>query len=390
MKKKIFTLLFITVFVDFLSFGIVFPLLPYYVESFGVSAVTIGLIAGSFSFMQFIFSPIWGRISDRVGRKPIILISLLGTSISLTGFALASNIVWLFIARLLAGFFTAASLPTTYAYVADYTKERERAEKFGMLGAAWGLGFVFGPAFGGFLSGYSITTPFFAAAAIAFINFIFTGIFLPSSKKQKAKALVQKEGLLNVSKVIYHLKSEVGFLFILFLLTAFALSSLEITFPLFAKEKFQFNETNIGFFFTLIGVTVGVTQGVLVGKVVQRFGEIKTILVAHIFMIVGYSAIVLSPSVFLMALSGVLLACGIALNEPSLTALISSQSKEAQGTTLGATWSFDSLARMIGPAFGGYIFVAVAPQMPFFANSLILMFALLVLNFYVTTRKLKV
>src|SRR4030066_2095014 len=215
MKKRAFTFLFVTVFIDFLSFGIVFPLLPYYVESFGASALTIGLIAGSFSFMQFIFSPIWGRISHKVGRKPIILISLLGTALSLIGFALAPNILWLFVTRVLAGFFTAASLPTTYAYVADYTKEKERAEKFGMLGAAWGLGFVFGPAFGGLLSRYSITTPFFVAALIALVNFVLTGIFLPASKKLKAKVQVQKEGLLNISRVIYHLKGEVGLLFIL-------------------------------------------------------------------------------------------------------------------------------------------------------------------------------
>ena len=390
MRKKVFTFLFVTVFIDFLSFGIVFPLLPYYVESFGASALTIGLIAGSFSFMQFIFSPIWGRISDKVGRKPIILISLLGTALSLIGFALAPNILWLFVTRVLAGFFTAASLPTTYAYVADYTKEKERAEKFGMLGAAWGLGFVFGPAFGGLLSRYSITTPFFVAALIALVNFVLTGIFLPASKKRKAKVQVQKEGLLNISRVIYHLKGEVGLLFILFSIAAFALSSLEIIFPLFAERKFNFNATNIGFFFTLIGITVGVTQGVLVGKVVKRFGEVKTVAIAHICMIAGYSSIVLSPNVLLMAVSAVILACGIALNEPSLAALISNQSKEAQGTTLGATWSFDSLARMIGPAFGGYLFASVAPQMPFFGNSLILIFSLLVLNSYVASKKLKV
>jgi multidrug resistance protein len=390
MKKKVFTFLFITIFIDFLSFGIIFPLLPYYAENFGASPLTIGLITGSFSLMQFIFSPIWGRISDKVGRKPIILISLLGTAISLAGFGLSRNIFWLFATRILAGFFTAASLPTTYAYVADYTNDKERAEKFGMLGAAWGLGFVFGPAFGGILSRHSMTTPFFAAAAIAFVNFIFAGIFLPASKKHKAQTQIQKEGLLNFSLVARHLKGEVGFLFILFLLAAFTLSNLEITFPLFAERKFQFNETNIGFFFILIGVTVGFTQGVLVGKVVKRFGEIKTVAIAHIFMIIGYSAIVLSPSIFLMALSAVLLACGIALNEPSLVALISKQSKEAYGTTLGATWSFDSLARMIGPAFGGYLFASVAPQMPFYANSLLLIFSLFVLNSYVASKRLKV
>lgn len=387
MKKKVFTFLFITIFIDFLSFGIVFPLLPYYVESYGASALIIGLIAGSFSFMQFIFSPIWGRVSDRVGRKPIILISLIGTALSLVGFALSPNLFWLFITRILAGFFTAASLPTTYAYVADFTKEKERAEKFGMLGAAWGLGFVFGPAFGGLLSNISIQTPFFAAAAIAFVNFIFTSIFLPSPKMKISVKMEENVSFFNFSRIIKNLKSEVGHLFILFFIAAFALSSLEIIFPLFAKDKFGFNETNIGYFFTLIGLTVGFTQGVFVGRVVKRFGEMKTVALATTCMILGYSALTLSPNVFLMGVSAVLLSFGIALNEPSLAALISSRSKESQGVTLGATWSFDSLARMIGPAFGGFLYAGVGMQFPFFANSMVLILSLLIWSKIKTIKK---
>jgi multidrug resistance protein len=379
MKKRVFAFLFITVFIDFLSFGIVFPLLPFYVESFGATALTIGLLAGSFSFMQFIFSPIWGRISDRVGRKPIILISLIGTAVSLLGFALSPSIFWLFVTRLLAGFFTAASLPTTYAYVADYTDEKERAEKFGMLGAAWGLGFVFGPAFGGLLSNISIQTPFFVAAGIAFLNFIFTGYFLPATKKKITIKMEENVSLFNFIKVLKNLKSDVGNLFILFFIAAFTLSSLEIVFPLFAQKKFQFNETNIGFFFTLIGVTVGFTQGVVVGKVVRLLGEVKTVGIATVCMIIGYSALTMSPNIVLLGLSAIILAFGLALNEPSLAALISGRSKEPQGVTLGATWSFDSLARIVGPAFGGFLFGSVGAQTPFFVNSLILIISLLIL-----------
>jgi multidrug resistance protein len=323
MKNRAFTILFITIFIDFLSFGIVFPLLPYYVERFSSSALVIGLISAGFSLMQFIFAPLWGRFSDHVGRKPIILISLLGTALSLVGFAMAPSLLWLFISRLLAGFFTAASLPTTYDYVADYTKEEERAEKFGMLGAAWGLGFIFGPALGGFLSTISVQTPFFVAGAIAFINFIFSYFFLPVAKKPVEVHKVDKEGLMNIFLIVKHLRSDVGLLFILFFLAAFTLSGLEIIFPLFTQMKFGFNETNIGFFFTLIGITIGFTQGVLVGKLVKKLGDFKTIVIAHICMIIGYTALVLSPNIILLCVSGVILAMGIALNEPTLAALIS-------------------------------------------------------------------
>ncbi|KKQ84019.1 MAG: Major facilitator superfamily [Candidatus Woesebacteria bacterium GW2011_GWA1_38_8] len=220
--------------------------------------------------------------------------------------------------------------------------------------------------------------PFFVAAAIAFINFVFTGLFLPANKKIKSVKMEENVSYFNFLRIIKNLKSEVGYLFILFFIAAFTLSSLEIIFPLFAQKKFQFNETNIGFFFTLIGITVGFTQGVLVGKVVKRFGEVRTVAIAALCMIIGYSALAISPNVVLLGFSAVVLAFGIALNEPSLAALISSRSKESQGVTLGATWSFDSLARIIGPAFGGFLYASVGASFPFFINSLVLILSLLI------------
>lgn len=387
MKKRVFTLLFITIFVDFLSFGIVFPLLPYYVETFGASAFTIGLLAGSFSFMQFIFSPVWGRISDKVGRKPIILISLLGSSISMFGFAVSSSLFWLFITRILAGLFTAASLPTTYAYIADITEGKERAKGFGMLGAAWGLGFVFGPALGALLSNYSTAMPFFVAAGIAFGNFFLASILLPPSSIKKGGTQLDKGELFNIMRVIHNLRGDVGSLFVLFFIASFALSSLEIIFPLFAKYRFGFNQTTIGFFFTFIGVIIGLTQGVFVGKAVARLGEARTIILAHWFMIIGYLAIAFSFFLPMLFLSAAILAFGIALNEPSLAALISRRSKEGQGTTLGATWGFDSLARIAGPAVGGFFYVYSSIETPFFINALFLAVSLVILNLYLIYKR---
>lgn len=386
MKKSPLFFLFITIFVDFLAFGIIFPLLPYYVEGFGASAFTIGLIVSSFSLMQFIFSPIWGRVSDKVGRKPIILISLLGTSISLLGFGLAKSIAWLFATRILAGFFTAASLPTTYAYVSDFTEEKDRAGGFGMLGAAWGMGMVFGPAFGGVLSRISIATPFFAAAAIAFLNFIFAYFFLPPSESKEDRLQLEKEGLFNLTRVIRQLRGEVGGLFVIFFMAAFTLSSLEIVFPLFAQLRFGFNETSIGFFFAFIGVMVAITQGVIVSKAVSSFGEVTTVIIAHLFMIFGYFIMAFATGIPILFLTAGILAMGIALNEPSLAALISKLSKEGQGTTLGATWGFDSLARIVGPALGGFIYGRISPLSPFLANSLFLILSLIVLKLYLSKK----
>lgn len=387
MNKKAVVLLFITVFVDFLSFGIVFPLLPYYVETFGASALIIGLLAGSFSFMQFLCSPVWGRISDKVGRKPIILISLLGSSISMFGFAIAPSLFWLFVTRILAGLFTAASLPTTYAYIADITEGKERAKGFGMLGAAWGLGFVFGPALGALLSHYSMAMPFFVAAGIALGNFFLASVLLPPSRIRKGGMQLDKGELFNVMRVMHNLRGDVGPLFILFFIAAFALSSLEIIFPLFAKYRFDFNQTTIGFFFTFIGVIIGLTQGIIVGKAVARLGETRTIILAHWLMIIGYLAIAFSFALPVLFISAAILALGIALNEPSLAALISRRSKEGQGTTLGATWSFDSLARIAGPALGGFLYVYFSIETPFLLNALFLVVSLFILNLYLIYKR---
>ncbi len=386
MKQRVLTLLFITIFIDFLSFGIVFPLLPYYVEKFGASAFTIGLLAGCFSFMQFIFSPIWGRISDQIGRKPIILISLIGNSLAMLGFALSPSLFWLFVTRTLSGLFTAASLPTTYGYIADVTEEKERASGFGMLGAAWGLGFVFGPAVGALLSRQSIQLPFFIAALVSFFSFLFAYMFLPAART-KSITKIQGKTLFNLFTVIHNLKSSVGSLFILFFVASFALSSLEIIFPLLAKSRLGFNETTVGFFFTFIGIIIGLTQGVLVGKAVSRWGEVWTIILAHCFMILGYLSLALSLSLTTVLMSATVLALGIALNEPTLAALISQRGKEGQGTLLGATWSFDSFARMIGPVLGGYLYTSFSSEMPFFLNSLLLVCSLLILKIYISSSK---
>lgn len=387
MNKRALTLLFTTVFIDYLSFGVIFPLLPYYIEHFGGSALTVGLLAASFSIMQFIFSPIWGRLSDKIGRKPVILISLIGTSISLLGFGFARSIVWLFITRIIAGIFTSASLPSTYAYVADMSKGKERAQKFGILGAAWGIGNTLGPAFGGLLSRVSISTPFFAAGGLALLNFIFAYFFLPQSKPQKNEITSVKNTTGGIGRIIAHLKTDIGFLFILFFFASFTLSILEIIFPLFAGFRYHFNETNIGFFFTFIGIVVGLTQGVLVGKLVARFGEIKTIIIAHVCMIIGYIIISLAPSVITSLGSVMILAIGIALNEPSLMSLISQRSKEGEGITLGTMWSFDSLARVIGPSIGGFLYIRFVPPAPFWLNAVLLTGSLLILKIYISKNK---
>ncbi len=303
MEKKIFRLMFVTIFIDYLSFGIIFPLLPYYIEKYGASPLLIGVIVGSFSLMQFVFSPFWGRLSDKVGRKKVIILSLFGTAIAHLILAFSFSIWGVLLSRIIAGIFTSASLPTTYALIADITKEEERAEKFGILGAAWGLGFIFGPALGGFLSTINYALPFFVAAGIAFLNCIFVYLIVPIVHKKKDGNQVKKEGFYNLVLIFHKLKDSIGILFILFFIVSFTLSGLEIVFPLFGKLRFSFNESNIGFTFTFIGVIIALTQGLVVGKLVKKIGEAKTIIVAHIAMILGYALLGISHQIVYMLLA---------------------------------------------------------------------------------------
>jgi len=174
-------IIFVTVFIDLLGFGIIIPLLPFYAESFGATALAIGLLGTSFSLMQFLFSPIWGRWSDRIGRKPIILIGLLGSCLSYVTMALATSLTLLFIARIVGGI-AGANIPTAQAYIADITTQEDRARGMGLVGAAFGLGFIFGPAIGGLLSRVSPETPMWFAAALCFANFVAAWFLLPESR----------------------------------------------------------------------------------------------------------------------------------------------------------------------------------------------------------------
>ncbi|QQS38910.1 MFS transporter [Candidatus Woesebacteria bacterium] len=383
MKRRHFLILFITVFIDYLSFGIIFPLLPFYIKSYDVSAFTVGAVIASFSLMQFLFSPLWGKLSDVVGRKPIILASLLGTSLSFIMLSFASSIYAILVSRILAGLFTSASLPTTYAYVADSTKQRERVEKFGMLGAAWGLGFVLGPALGGLLSTISPTTPFLVAGFIALVNFIFTIVFLPESKTKSRKLEIKEDGsLFNVIQIVKHLNSKFGLLFIQIFIVSFALSSLETTFPFFVNYRLNVKEANVGYIFTFIGLSVAVTQGFLVGRIVKKYGERSTIIIAQTLMVIAYLLIGFSPNILILLLISAILSVGLALNEPTLASLISRSSREGYGATMGVTWSFDSIARVGGPLLGGLLYAKFDYAIPFIVNSFLIGLSLFLFGCY--------
>jgi DHA1 family tetracycline resistance protein-like MFS transporter len=365
-------IIFVTVFIDLLGFGIIIPLLPFYAESFGASAFVIGLLGTSFSLMQFVFMPIWGRWSDQVGRKPVILLGLFGSGVSYLTLALATSLPIIFLARILGGI-GGANYPAAQAYIADLTTPENRAKGMGMIGAAFGLGFIFGPAIGGLLSRVSPETPMWFASALCFANFTAATFLLPESRRSTAatRTLGRMEAFRHALA-----KPALVLLLALYFIVTMAFSGFEATFALFSAARFGFTTTSIGFLFAFIGVVLALVQGVLVGRVVKRVGERRLIPLAilAISVAIGMIAFVWNVPTLLGALG--LLALGMGFNSPSLSSMVSQLSDaDDQGGILGLASSLASLGRVVGPAWGGYLYDAFGMRTPYVSASVLMFIA---------------
>ncbi len=365
-------IIFVTVFIDLLGFGIIIPLLPFYAESFGASAFAIGLLGTSFSLMQFLFSPIWGRWSDRVGRKPIILVGLMGSCVSYLALALSTSLALVFFARILGGI-AGANIPTAQAYIADVTTPENRARGMGMVGAAFGLGFIFGPAIGGLLSRISPETPMWFASALCLANFVAAWFLLPESRSANAST----RGLGRMEAFRHALaRPTLLLLLALYFIVTMAFSGFEATFALFSEAKFGYTTSTIGFVFAFIGVVLAVVQGVLVGKVVKIIPERRLIPLAILAIAIGIGLIPFVWSVpTLLGALGVL-AVGMGFNNPSLSSMVSRLADpNDQGGILGLASSLSSLGRVVGPAWGGYLYDVYGMRTPYLSAAILMLIA---------------
>jgi multidrug resistance protein len=367
------TIIFFTVFIDLIGFGIIIPLMPFYAETFGASALVVGLLSTVFSLMQFLFAPFWGRLSDRIGRRPVILIGLFGSCASYLLFALSRSLVVLFVARILAGI-AGANIATAQAYIADVTTPENRARGMGLVGAAFGLGFIFGPAIGGFLSRYGYQTPFFFASALSLANFVAAWWVLPESHR----AAGANRGRLSRMQAIRAAATRPGvpqLLLIFFIVTA-AFSAFEATFALFSERRFGFGATTIGYVFAYVGFVLSLVQGGLVGRAVRRLGERRLVPPAILTLSIGLALIPAAYGLPVLLLATALLAIGMGFNNPSIQALISKLSHaDEQGSVLGVSQSMGSLARILGPVWGGYVYDHFGTVTPYVAASAIMLIA---------------
>ncbi len=367
-------IIFVTVFIDLLGFGIIIPLLPFYAETFGASALVIGLLSTSFSLMQFLFAPVWGRLSDIFGRRPIILAGLLGSAVSYLAFGMAESLTMLFVARILAGI-AGANIPTAQAFIADSTTPENRARGMGLVGAAFGLGFIFGPAIGGFLSHWGYSAPAFFAATLSLANFSAALFFLPESLPPERRGARTGPGRLAAFQRAWS-RPTLGLVLVVSFLVMTAFASFESMFALFVESRFRFGPTTIGYLFAWVGVVLALVQGVMVGKVVPRVGEHRLVPVAILVMVIALAGIAMAPSVPLLMAAMGLLATGMGFNSPSMLSLVSRLADPAdQGSTLGVSQSLASLARIVGPLWGGFVFDRFGHTVPFYTASALMLVA---------------
>lgn len=377
--------IYLTIFVNIIGFGLIFPLLPAFAKQFNASDLTIGFLGASFAISQFIFSPILGRFSDFFGRKPIIALSLAGNALAYLFFGLSNSLIALFILRFLQGIFSSAALPVANAYVADITSPKERVSAMGKLGASLALGFIVGPAMGGLLAKINFSLPFFAASVLALLNLLSVIFLLPESLKNRcifsAKHIIEECKLANVARLKNGLKGAIAPLFILAFLWSFGLSNNQVSIPLFAMEHFEIGIATIGFFFALMGLTSSVTQSLLLTRITSRFTEHKTIIFGIGLM--GFSLFLMSFAwiPLLMAFLMMTMAFGSGLSRPVINALVSKESSGAeQGTAMGTVFAFESFGRILGPLMGGALFNFLGPQFPFIFSGIILVGSVILLR----------
>lgn len=386
MRRGPLGVVFLTVFLDLVGFGIVLPLLPRFASEHGALEWQIGLLAATYSLMQFIFAPVWGRLSDRIGRRPVLLFSILGSSISYVIFAFAPSLTLLFVSRAVAGIM-AANISTAQAYIADVTTPENRARGMGMIGAAFGLGFIFGPAIAGMGSqiarsgGHNVQMVVgLLAASFSFIDFLMALRRLPESLSAEVRAAasaVTPPGT-RVSRMAAALREpSLGLPISLFFLSTVAWSQLEPTIALLCHNRYSLDESQTGYLFAFMGFVVALIQGGFTGRMASRIGEPKMVVSGTLLLCIGFVLVPTAATVPMLAGIMVLLGVGQALTVPGLQSLISrGAARDTQGSTLGVSQGFSSLARVIGPATGGYLF-GKNPAYPFWCAAVIIAVAFL-------------
>ena len=388
-NRTALTLIFLTVFIDLLGFGILIPILPTFATvKLKMDETTIGIVLAAYSLMQFVFNPLFGKLSDKFGRKPIITICLFLNAIGYIIFAYTHSFELLIISRIVGGI-GGSSVSVAMAYIADVTTKENRAHGMGLIGAAFGLGFVFGPLIGGGLSKYGYAVTGFGSAAFSFIAFLTTVFFLPESNVniQKAEETVRK--ILDITalkKVFTH--PSIGVLIILFFIQTFAMANIYGTFALIGYEHYHFTDMQNGLMYGILGLVSAIVQGGLLRYISKFMDQKKLLKFGSVTMMLGLALIPYGINFTGLAIVVSLLSLGAGILQPTILSMISTIAPETeQGITLGTNQSMSSLARVLGPFWGGFVFQYLGYQWPFLTGGIVLLF-IVVASFIYIPKKL--
>jgi DHA1 family tetracycline resistance protein-like MFS transporter len=374
-------IIFLTIFVNLVGFGIIIPLLPYYAETFGASPATIGLLFAVFSICQLAAAPALGDLSDRYGRRPILIFSLLGTVVSFVMLALAHSIAMLFAARIVDGL-SGGNISTARAYVADVTEPKDRSRAYGIIGAAFGLGFICGPALSAVLSRVSYTAPIWAAAAVTLVATLMAWLWLPETlHRARAGGGSPFRYLPDLFR-----RPAVRRILVIDFVYWCSFAVFQTTFALFAAHRFSFDVARTGYFFAAFGIVGAIIQGGLIRPVVARLGDKRTFMLGLVFGAIGLFAVAFTHTVTMFAIALLPVALGIGFGHPTIAGLVSLASKDdEQGRVQGAAGAVESLGRTVGPVWGNSALQQLGDSTPYIsAAALLLLTLILSVGFEVT------
>jgi DHA1 family tetracycline resistance protein-like MFS transporter len=369
--------IFMVVFIDLLGFGLILPLLPFYAESLGASEVQVGMLLVTFAAAQFVGAPILGSLSDRFGRRPLLLVSQVGTVIAFLLLGIAEGLPLLFASRLIGGLM-GGNITVAQAYISDVTDEANRAQGLALIGAAFGLGFILGPVAGGLLASFGFSVPAYAAAGVALLTLIFTYIAVPEPAQRVAS---ERGGPIAALRNVFTLGARPTLrpIYLTTFLSALGLIAFQSCFALYAERRFSFGPRETGLLLAYVGVITVILQIGFTGRLVKRFGEQRLVVVGAILLALSLLSTALAPSWPLLLFSFLLIALGPGLLNPSLQSLLTrSSAADERGQVLGVFTSVDSLARMIAPLPATWLLGAVSPGAPLLVGALLALGATLV------------
>ena len=389
-RKNLFILSF-TLLVVMLGYAMAMPLLPFYIEKFGVGGTELGWLMSTYSLMQLICAPLWGILSDRVGRKPILAIGILGYTIALFMFGLAQSFIMLFLARSLSGILSSATMPTAMAYIGESTEQKKKSRGMGQLGAAVGVGVIIGPLVGGFLSAESLSLPFFVGSGLAFVAFLLVIFVLPESKPASSSTGELNQPPESVSpsaaEAAKHprtrdlylrvILSPAGILLLLIFIMSFGMTNFQGMIGLYAVDKFAFSTKQVGAIWMVMGIMLILVQGGLTGPLSEKLGDLTLIRLGLFGGAIGFILVALAFNYTSLLLALAFFVLALALIGPAINSYISNFAGEHQGTVMGLNSAMTSLGRIVGPLWGGYIY-DLNIEYPFYSGAATLLFGLLV------------